>query len=193
MQQHRAVWRRRQLFPSWIVQIICAGLYVVMAAVLLAGAYIQRHPSPGWLQNHFYGPDGDQLVVFARVMGGVVLAISIGTILLDSAEITMYVRRRLSPALLLYSACVKTLVWVAYFVISLVGSTAGSISVPNIILGLALTLTSIQQLVLGANYTHRLRRERPVSRNRSRTANVEEAHGTAPVRHGSPRRSSSRR
>lgn len=86
------------------------------------------------------------------------LALGIGTLLLCIIEVALYARRRLNPIFLLTSACVKTLVWVAYFVLCIIAAAVGTVSVLDIIVSLVLAAASIAQLVLGAVYTHRKRR-----------------------------------
>ncbi|KAI6081482.1 hypothetical protein F4821DRAFT_25805 [Hypoxylon rubiginosum] len=179
MQRYEGVWRKRYLLPSWILQIICAIVFVVVAGLLLAAAsYVQRHhrsSSYNSSSNYsYYGYSSDQLVEYARISGGVALGLGLGTIIFDITEIVLYARRRLNPILLLSSACIKTLVWGAYFVIIAIGAAYGSVSVLDIILSLVLALTSIEQLVLGAVYTHRKRQGRLIGRDTSpKTAEFE--------------------
>ncbi|KAI0380349.1 hypothetical protein F5Y04DRAFT_258063 [Hypomontagnella monticulosa] len=157
MQRFEGIWRKRHLLPIWILQIIGAIIYTVVAALLLAAAaYVRGHRrSSGY---RYYGYSASELMEYAAVTGGVVLALSIGTLLLCIIEITLYARRRLNPIFLLSSACVKTLVWTAYFVLCIIAAAVGTVSVLDIIVSLVLAAVSIAQLVLGAVYTHRKRR-----------------------------------
>ncbi|KAI2622372.1 hypothetical protein GGR54DRAFT_638707 [Hypoxylon sp. NC1633] len=162
MQRYEGVWRKRNLLPCWILQMLCGTIYAVIAAVLLAAAAnVQRHeddPQFYSTQYDYYGYSASQLVEYAQITGAVVLVLGIGTLILDSVEITLFARRRLSPVLLLSTACIKTLVWGVYFILTICAAATGSISAADLILGLILVLTSSEQLVLGAIYTHRKRK-----------------------------------
>ncbi|KAI1764717.1 hypothetical protein GGR53DRAFT_303967 [Hypoxylon sp. FL1150] len=172
MQRYEGIWRKRYLLPSWILQIICSVVFVVVAGLLLAAAsYVQRHQRSS--RYSYYGYSSSQLVEYARISGGVSLGLGLGTLLFDVAEIVLYARRRLNPALLLSSACVKTAVWLAYFIILVIGSASGSVSVLDLILALVLALTSIEQTVLGVVYTHRKRQGRLFSRDSSKAAEID--------------------
>ncbi|KAI1502491.1 hypothetical protein F5X99DRAFT_407987 [Biscogniauxia marginata] len=180
MQQYEGIWRKRQLLPSWILQILCSLVLGAIAIVLLvAASYVESHAGEFDRDSdrYYYGYDASQLADYANATGGVVLALAAATLVLDVAEIVLYKRRRLAPALLLASACLKTLVWGAWFVLSVVAAAAGSVGVVDLVFGFVLAGTSIVQLVFGAIYTHRKRRGTLRPRGDAKTAGVEAGYG----------------
>jgi hypothetical protein len=61
--------------------------------------------------------------------------------------------------LLLASACIKTIIWLVYFFFVVVAAARGSPSPLDLILGIILVTTSGGQVILGAIYTHKQRKE----------------------------------
>lgn len=55
------------------------------------------------------------------------IAVTSLTIILDIAEIILIARKRMQPALYLTSACIKTLIWGAFFIMSLISLSLLSI------------------------------------------------------------------
>lgn len=161
MQHYESIWRKRYLLPCWIFQILGSIVFVVIASLLLVAAeYVREHQrsdSAGF-QYSYWGYNSSELIDYARITGAVVLALSVGTILFDIIEIILYARRRLNPIVLLSFACITTLVWGAYFVIALMGAAAGSPSILDILISLVLMATSMAQLIIGAVFTHRVRK-----------------------------------
>ncbi|KAL7620138.1 hypothetical protein AAE478_009131 [Parahypoxylon ruwenzoriense] len=177
MQRYEGIWRKRYLLPSWILIV-----FAVSACLLLVtAAWVQRRR-----RSHrydltvywYYGYSAKELVRYARITGGVVLGISIGTIVLSIAEGVLYAHRRLSPVLLLSLASVKTLIWGAYFVISVVSAVARSASMLDLALSLVLESTSVQLLVLGAVFTHRVHKGLLGRRKDKETTGVEGGYDT---------------
>ncbi|KAI1334542.1 hypothetical protein F5Y15DRAFT_288219 [Xylariaceae sp. FL0016] len=154
MQRYEGIWRKRQLLPSWILQCIFSAIFAVIAILLLAAA--------NWLNSGdtYYGYTRDQLVEYARVTGGVVLAVSLATILLDVAEAVLYKRRALDPVFLLVTSVLKTAVWGAWLILCIISAAVGSVSALDLVFGIVLAGTSAVQLYFAAENTHRKRKGR---------------------------------
>ncbi|XXH05351.1 hypothetical protein Hte_011777 [Hypoxylon texense] len=126
-----------------------------MAATLLAAVdythnYQHCWPNSAIYPGHEY--DGIELVDHAQAAGGATSAIAFVTLVLDMAEMLLYYDRFLRSLLLACSAGLKTVVWGAYSVLTIVNN------VPNvlaIVLGLVLAVTSAEQLVYGSQYKYR--------------------------------------
>ncbi|KAI1770779.1 hypothetical protein F4818DRAFT_253000 [Hypoxylon cercidicola] len=182
MELYAGVWRRRHLIPSWFMQIVCALVFVAVGVLLLVAAASVQGGQP-WSAFHdagynYYGYSGDQPTELTRVSGAHALGLGLGTFLLDTLEIFLFLRRRLNPVLLLCTACLKTLVWGAQFIASVVGAASGSGAVLDIIVGLLVAVASVQQLVLGAVYTHRKRRGTLHARDRPRNDDARDVYET---------------
>ncbi|KAI1372340.1 hypothetical protein F4677DRAFT_463348 [Hypoxylon crocopeplum] len=177
MQRYYGIWRKRDMLPLWILQMLCALIFAMVAGLLLASAaYIESHQRDSAYDGIGYDSyryTRSQAIEYARTTGGVVLGLGLSTAILDVVEIALYARHQLSPVLLLSFACVKTLVWGAYSVLSIIGAATGAISVLDLVLGLVLMLTSITQIVLGAVNTHRKRKGTLVSQGSQKIAGVE--------------------
>ncbi|KAI1077694.1 hypothetical protein F5B20DRAFT_583106 [Whalleya microplaca] len=159
MRRFEGIWRKRQLLPCWILQMLCAAIFTVIACLLLAAAgYIRSHGTTRTSSTHYYGFTRQELIVYANATGAVVLVLSIGTILFDLIEAVLFAKRRLDPVLLLSFACVKTLVWTVYFILSIIAAASGTLSALDLVLSLVLAITSVTQLIFGAKYTHRKRK-----------------------------------
>ncbi|KAI4860170.1 hypothetical protein F4820DRAFT_437676 [Hypoxylon rubiginosum] len=174
MEQGGGLWRKRYLMPSWVLQVICSLVFVIASSLALAAAdYLHDNPPPGSSNNasyEGYEHNGDQAIDLVQISGGVAMALSFVTLILDMAEIVLYDHHRLSPVLLICSASVKTVVWGAYLVLTLNDPV---VSVLDIVISLVLVITSAEQLVLGSMYRHRQRQDHLEDRDSSETADVE--------------------
>ncbi|OTB17559.1 hypothetical protein K445DRAFT_279228 [Daldinia sp. EC12] len=163
MRRYRGIWRKRDLLPFWILQIIIAIVCIVAAALLFVGASSverqQREIEPSGLSIIVYlGYEADDLVKYARITGTITLILGVGTLIFDLIEIILFAQGRLNPVVLLITACVKTMVWSAYFITAIIITTASSIfGALGLLVGVVPTLTSIAQLVYGIIYTNRKR------------------------------------
>lgn len=157
MGSYEGIWRKRQLLPLWILQVLAAGIYVLVAALLLAAArYVKSHPSS--FGSSYYGYSESQLISYANITGGVILALASLTIIFDIIEAVLYAKRNLNPVVLLVFACFKTGVWGFFFITILVSLARGTGGIVDFLLTLFLFATSLVQLVLGAKYTHQKRK-----------------------------------
>lgn len=160
MRKYEGIWHKRQLVPCWILQCIASGIFMIAAGLLIAAAaYIKKNEGDVDLSNYsYYGYSASDLATYAGVTGGVIFGLALFTMIFDIVEAVLYARRVLSPVLLLVFACLKTLAWGAYFVLSIISAVRGSVGWLDLLLSLVLALTSLTQLVLGAKYTHRKRK-----------------------------------
>ncbi|KAI1400237.1 hypothetical protein F4819DRAFT_380395 [Hypoxylon fuscum] len=179
MQFYEGLWRKRHLIPCWVLQILSTLIFAVVASLLLAAAtYVQQNENsrPSDVEYDYSGMTADELLDYAHITGGVVLALSLGTLVLNIVEIVVYARHRLSPVLLLAFACVKTLVWGIWLVLCIYSAAVGSVSVLEILLSAVVAITSFAQLVLGAVYTHRKRKGLLVNRNSYKMEGLERGY-----------------
>lgn len=158
MRRYENIWHKRQLVPCWVLQCIAAGVFAVAAGLLLAAAAYVKKNDAGLNDDYYYGYSADQLVQYAAISGGVVMALAIATIVFDIVECILYARRVLSPVTLLVLACLKTLAWGAYFILAIISAAQGSVAWLDLLLSAVLLSTSLRQLILGAKYTHQKRK-----------------------------------
>ncbi|KAI0121235.1 hypothetical protein BJ170DRAFT_152359 [Xylariales sp. AK1849] len=159
MRQYEGIWRKRQLVPCWILQVICAAIFALAAGLLLAAAgYVSNNSVD--LDYQYYGYSEDDLVAYAAITGGVILAFALFTVIFDIIEAILYAKRKLNPVLLLTFACLKTLAWGIYLVLTIVSAAKGSFSTLDFLLSLILVGTSVIQLIFGAKFTHQKRKGR---------------------------------
>ncbi|KAI0845722.1 hypothetical protein F5Y00DRAFT_265356 [Daldinia vernicosa] len=163
MRRYEGIWRKRDVLPFWILQILLMHICIVAAVLLFVGASsVERQQSKldssGLFTIVYLGYEADDLVKYARIMGIVMLVLGIGTLIFDIIEIVLYVRGRLNPVILLSCACIKTLIWSAYFITAIIAIAAGSIfGVLGLLIGIVPVATNIAQLAWGIIYTNRER------------------------------------
>ncbi|KAI0171568.1 hypothetical protein BJ166DRAFT_623040 [Pestalotiopsis sp. NC0098] len=158
MRRYEGLWHKRQLVPCWVLQCLAAGVFLIAAGLLLAAAAYVRENEDDVSDYTYYGYNLDQLLTYAAATGSVILVFSVCTIVFDIVECVLYARRVLSPVALLVLAVLKTAAWGAYFILSIVSAAGGSVSWLDLLLSAILVSTSLSQLVLGARFTHRLRK-----------------------------------
>ncbi|KAK6078892.1 hypothetical protein SCUP515_04331 [Seiridium cupressi] len=160
MRRFENIWHKRQLVPNWILQCIAAGIFMIAAGLLIAAAaYVKNNESDLELSDYeYYGYSVDDLVKFSAITGGVIFAFAILTIIFDIVECVLYARRVLNPVTLLVLAVLKTLAWGIYFIMAIVSAVRGSVGWLDILLSAVLVSTSLSQLIMGARYTHRMRK-----------------------------------
>ncbi|OTB02686.1 hypothetical protein M426DRAFT_322444 [Hypoxylon sp. CI-4A] len=149
MRRGNGTLQLQQLVVAWFFQITSAVVLAVFCCLLLAAAAdLERHHS-------YFGYSSDRLINYGRIEGSVILALSLATIIVDLAEIVLFAKRRLNPILLLSLACIKTTVWLAYFIVCVVSAANKAINPPNLVLSVMLAATSIRQLIYSTIVTHR--------------------------------------
>lgn len=80
-------------------------------------------------------------------------------LLLVLIEIGLAASHKLKPAFHLSSACIKALISVIYFIVVIIGSASvGRGYALDIILSLAITLSTVLQVIYGAVIVHRVRK-----------------------------------
>ncbi|KAK8034238.1 hypothetical protein PG993_009233 [Apiospora rasikravindrae] len=159
MQTYQGIWRKRQFVPSWVIQCLVSGFFVVVACLALWAASLQ----PG--KYGFVG-DVDDYGIWADestrnwLIGEAVyiLLLSLFTIAADVVEAALFHRRHLSPAAVLVLAVIKTAGWLVYLIVAAVATAAAVSAVLDIILGLLMVVTALVQLFYGAKFTHRQRK-----------------------------------
>ncbi|ETS82011.1 hypothetical protein PFICI_07013 [Pestalotiopsis fici W106-1] len=157
MRRYEGLWHKRQLVPCWILQCLAAGVFLIASGLLLAAAaYVKKNETD--LDYSYYGYSTDQLLTYAAAAGSVILVFSVCTIVFDIVECVLYARRVLSPVALLVLAVLKTAAWGAYFILAIVSAAQGSASWLDLFLSAVLVSTALSQLILGARFTHRLRK-----------------------------------
>ncbi|KAI5864709.1 hypothetical protein GGS23DRAFT_595419 [Durotheca rogersii] len=127
---------------AWVLQIL-------VCLILLAAS--------AWLLNLVNSDDFDgslgEYEGLVTAASGLQIGITALTIIFDIVEIVLITGKRMPPALYLSSACIKTGIWGAIFIMNLI-----SLSILAICLTLVLFGTSLMQLIYGAILIHRKRR-----------------------------------
>ncbi|KAI0106842.1 hypothetical protein F4814DRAFT_452054 [Daldinia grandis] len=163
MRRYKGIWRKRDVLPFWILQILLMVISIIAAILLFVGASsVERlqteTESSSAFTTVYLGYGADDLVKYARIMGAIMLVLGVGTLIFDSIEITLYAQSRLNPVVLLSFACIKTLIWSTYFITAVIATAAGSIfGALGLLIGIVPVITSIAQLVWGIIYTNRKR------------------------------------
>ncbi|KAI2783875.1 hypothetical protein F4815DRAFT_317386 [Daldinia loculata] len=163
MRRYEGIWRKRDVLPFWILQIFFIIISIVAAALLFVGASsVERQQSEIESSSLFTivysGYEADVLVKYVRIMGTVTLVLGVGTLIFDIIEVMLCAGGRLNPVVLLSFACIKTLIWSAYFITAIIATAAGSIfGALGLLIGVVPVITSIAQLVWGIIYTNRKR------------------------------------
>ncbi|KAM0811241.1 hypothetical protein AB5N19_11597 [Seiridium cardinale] len=158
MHTHEGIWRKRQLVPCWIIQGISVCVLGVIASLLVGASTIVLTTGGGKDGFTWLGLGVDDLARVAIIVGSVLLAFCVLTLVFDITEAALYKRRRLSPTLLLAFSCIKTAMWITYLVFVVIAAAKGSPSALDLVLGIILVTTSISQVILGAIYTHKQRK-----------------------------------
>ncbi|KAL1582179.1 hypothetical protein WHR41_09064 [Cladosporium halotolerans] len=142
------MWLKRVLIPLWTIQLIVLAVFFVLACIVLSYASATSDSS------YYY----DYSDAYAAA-GGVVLALSGFCIVLTLVEVGLLAARRLGPIFQLISACIKTLIWIIWFLLNCVASAGvGSSSALDIVLSLIIALCAIGQVIYGGIIMHRVRR-----------------------------------
>jgi hypothetical protein len=94
-----------------------------------------------------------------RAVLGVIVGFSVFCLLLVFIEIGLAASHKLKPAFHLSSACIKALISIIWLVIVIIGSASvGRGYAVDIILSIAITLSTVLQVVYGAIVVHRVRK-----------------------------------
>ncbi|KAF3065760.1 hypothetical protein GL218_09369 [Daldinia childiae] len=163
MRRYEGIWRKRDLLPFWILQIFFIVISIVAAALLFVGASSLEQQeseteSSGIFKIVYLGYEADKLVRYTRITGTITLVLDVGTLIFDIIEVMLYAGGRLNPVILLSFACIKTLIWSAYFIIAIITTASGSIlGAFGLLIGVVPVITSIGQLAWGIIYTNRKR------------------------------------
>jgi hypothetical protein len=159
MRRFENIWRKWALVPIWILQCIASGVFMVAAGLIIAAAaYVKQNDSDLDLDYDYHGYSAKELVDYAAVTGGVIFAFAICTIIFDIVECVLYARRVLSPVTVLVTSTLKLLAWGAYLILAIISAVRGSVGWLDILLSAVLVSTSLRQLIMGAQYTHRMRK-----------------------------------
>ncbi|KAI8964641.1 hypothetical protein F5Y11DRAFT_315543 [Daldinia sp. FL1419] len=164
MRRYEGIWRKRDLLPCWILQVLGTIISIVVAALLFICASSVENQQRDVDTSHNYTIvyltyTANILIRYARTMGAITLILGCGTLIFDIIEIVLYARGQLNPVVHLSFACVKTLVWSAYFIASIIITTASSIfGALGLAIGVIPVITSIAQFVYGIIYTNRKRK-----------------------------------
>jgi hypothetical protein len=94
-----------------------------------------------------------------RTVLGVIVGFSVFCLLLIFIEIGLAASHKLKPAFHLSSACLKALISIIWLVIVIIGSASvGRGYIVDIILSIAIALSTVSQVVYGAIVMHRVRK-----------------------------------
>ncbi|KAI1843461.1 hypothetical protein JX266_010287 [Neoarthrinium moseri] len=158
MRTYAGLWRKRQFIPCWVLQGISVAILGVVASLLVGASTVVLAMGKGHEGFSWLGYSVDDLARVAVVVGSILLVFCIVTLAMCSAEVALYKTRKLSPVILLSFSCVKTFIWIVYFVAVLLAAAKGSPSALDLIIGIILVTTSIGQVVLSVTYTLKQRK-----------------------------------
>ncbi|OQO07532.1 hypothetical protein B0A48_07229 [Cryoendolithus antarcticus] len=154
MQPQQQIWSKRVLVPFWIVQSI--GFAIILIVACLGFSVIKDIDSNDTLTSEYDGQTLDDAERLLKIGAGILLGLSVVSIILNITEIVLYARKRLTPTIHLSSVCVKTVLWVFYFILTAIGAARGS--GVGFILAIALVATCLGQLIYGSVIVHRKRK-----------------------------------
>ncbi|ORY66976.1 uncharacterized protein BCR38DRAFT_148791 [Pseudomassariella vexata] len=159
MQTFEGIWNKRQLVPCWVIQVLCAGIYGIVACLLLVTAgYISRNKDQIDSNYSYLGYSADDLTKYAAATGAVLLVFCIFTVVIDIVECIFYSKRKLNPVFLLVTSSIKTLFWGILLILNFIAAGRGDGSWLGILFGILLVSTSLTQLFISAKFTHRKRK-----------------------------------
>lgn len=176
MRTYEGLWCKRQFVPCWVIQSLCVGILGVVSSLLVGASTVVLTAGRGSNGFTWLGFTVDEvakvtmfvhhlllvrimlILCFCRVVGSLMLTFCIVTLAFDITECMLYRKCRLSPAIVLIFGCIKTIMWLMYFIFVVWVATRGTPSPLDLILGIILVTTSIGQVVLGATYTHKQRK-----------------------------------
>ncbi|KAH8655170.1 hypothetical protein BX600DRAFT_469226 [Xylariales sp. PMI_506] len=186
MRQYPGIWRKRYLIPCWLLQWICAGIFLIIGGLLAAAAaYVADNPDDESFTYNGY--TYDQLLEYVAATGGLLITFGALTIFFGIIEVTLFVLDRLSPVLFIVFSALRTLFWSTFLLLAIVGAARGNSSVIDLVLSIILLLTSILQVFMGATNKHKLRTGKLDTMGHYKQANDVEAIGLNTFANEDPR------
>ncbi|KAK7928618.1 hypothetical protein PG985_005616 [Apiospora marii] len=150
MANYDNIWKKRWFIPVWTVQLAIALLYVVGSIQILSS--LAEAARQGHVPKNAAARRG--WAVYLLLLG-------VGTVLTDATECVLFVRRALSPLLVLALGAARVLFGLVYFARSAHGAAEGVDMIGGLIdtvIVLVFLLAAAVQLVLGACFTFRWHR-----------------------------------
>ncbi|KAK3699512.1 hypothetical protein LTR37_016381 [Vermiconidia calcicola] len=140
------IWLKRVLIPLWVIQLIVLLIFSAASAFALYVTTSEQLELDNSVKS----------VLNAGV--AVQLSFSVGTILVDIAEIISVARHTLGPVTNIVIQSIKSLVWTVFFVLAIIAAISGSLTGLSFFLIIILFLTCLGQLIYGAVIVHRKRK-----------------------------------